>query len=167
MNISQTTSLSKPVGDERVPVETYSYFRARAKRFAYELAIKEFEKSNISKATLARRLGKGADRVSKMLAGPGNWTIDTLADLFFATSGGMPTFGVVHPLDQPIRNFRQPQWLTEIAGQVQTAAPITVTMQPINQAAHKVTTDFQLQTKKFTSGTEQTNNEVKFDYAAV
>jgi hypothetical protein len=111
MPISQTTTLSKPSDDNRVPVETYAYFRARAKRFAYELAIREFKKSNITKATLARRLGKGADRVSKMLAGPGNWTIDTLADLLFATAGGFPTFGVTYPLDKPPRNFRQPDWL--------------------------------------------------------
>lgn len=107
----QTTTLSEPSGDNRVPVETYAYFRARAKRFAYELAIKEFKKSNITKATLARRLGKGADRVSKMLAGPGNWTIDTLVDLLFAATGGFPTFGVSYPLDKPPRNFRQPDWL--------------------------------------------------------
>lgn len=90
MSISQTTTLSKPTGAEQVPFDTFSYFRARAKRFAYELAIKEFKKSGITKADLARRLGKGADRVSKMLAGPGNWTIDTLADLLFAIAGGNP-----------------------------------------------------------------------------
>jgi hypothetical protein len=111
MRISQTTSLSKPTGDDEVPFDTYSYFRARAKRFAYDIVIKEFKKSGISKATLARRLGKGADRVSKMLAGPGNWTIDTLAELLFAISGGVPTFAVSYPLERPIRNFRRPEWL--------------------------------------------------------
>jgi hypothetical protein len=111
MPTSQTTLLSKPSGDKTVPFHTYSYFRARAKRGAYEVAIREFQKSKLTKATLARRLGKGADRVSKMLAGPGNWTIDTLADLLFAISGGVPTFGVSYPLERPPRNYRQPDWL--------------------------------------------------------
>ncbi|MDR3420464.1 MAG: hypothetical protein P4L80_04355 [Xanthobacteraceae bacterium] len=154
MSISQITTLSKPQGDEEVPIDTFAYFRARAKRFAYELAIKEFQKSGVTKATLGRRLGKKPDRVSKMLAGPGNWTIETLADLIFATSGGVPTFGVAHPLDRPIRNFKQPQWLTDIAVQAQTAAPAAATIQTVNQA-YKV------------SGTKQTNNEVKLDYAPV
>jgi hypothetical protein len=114
MPISQTSTLSKPVGDEQVPFDTFSYFRARAKRFAYEVAIKEFQKSGLSKAQLSRRLGKGSDRVSKMLAGPGNWTIDTLADLLFAISGGVPTFGIAYPLEKPVRNYRQPTWLGSV-----------------------------------------------------
>jgi hypothetical protein len=111
MRTSPTSILSKPTGDDLIPIDTLSYFRARAKRFAYELVIREFVKSGITKATLARRLGKGADRVSKMLAGPGNWTIDTLAELLFAISAGVPTYGVTYPLDRPPRNFRMPDWL--------------------------------------------------------
>src|SRR5208337_2251566 len=78
---------------------------ARARQHAYNLAMKEFMDSGISKAELAKRLGKGADRVSRMLAGPANWTIDTLSDLLFAIRGGVPKYSVDYPLDRPRRNL--------------------------------------------------------------
>jgi hypothetical protein len=65
----------------------------------------EFKNSGLSKADLARRLGKGADRVSKMLGGPGNWTIATVSDLLFAIKGGVPKYAVDYPLDRPSRNY--------------------------------------------------------------
>jgi hypothetical protein len=85
---------------------------ARAKRRAYNLVIREFKKSGISKAELARRLGKGADRVSKMLAGPGNWTIATVSELLFAICGGEPKWDLAFPLDKAKRNDTRPEWLT-------------------------------------------------------
>ena len=105
MSTSPTTRLSKPSEGERVPPETFGYLRARAKRKAYDLVMKEFEKSRISKAELARRLGKGADRVSRMLGGPGNWTLATMSDLLFAITAGVPSFNVDYPLDKPARNY--------------------------------------------------------------
>lgn len=105
MSTSQTTRLSKPIEGERVAPETFGYLRARAKRKAYDLVMTEFAKSGISKAELARRLGKGADRVSRMLGGPGNWTIATMSDLMFAITGLVPAFGTDDPLGRPARNF--------------------------------------------------------------
>lgn len=105
MITSQTSTLSKPTPGERVPPETFAYLRARAKRHAYELVIKELRASGISRAELARRLGKDPSRVSKMLGGPGNWTIATESDLLFAISGAVPTFGIERPLDRPARNY--------------------------------------------------------------
>jgi hypothetical protein len=88
-----------------VPADARDYFRARAKRHAYDLVMRELKAAGISRAELARRLGKGADRVSKMLGGPANWTIITLSDLLFAINGGVPKYGVDYPLDKPARNF--------------------------------------------------------------
>ncbi len=105
MPTSRTTFLYKPIPGERVPTGTFVYMRARAKQHAYNLVIKEFIDSDISKAELARRLGKGADRVSKILAGPANWTIDTQSDLLFAIRGGVPKYSIDYPLDRPPRNF--------------------------------------------------------------
>jgi hypothetical protein len=81
--------------------------RARAKRHAYDLVMREFKKSGITRAELARRLfgSKGADRISRMLGGPGNWTIKTMSDLLFAISAGEPTYGIAYPLDKAARNF--------------------------------------------------------------
>lgn len=111
MPTSQTAFLSKPVSGERVSPETFAYMTARAKRQAYNFVIREFKSSGITKAELARRLGKGADRVSKILGGPSNWTIGTVAELLFAICGGEPTWGIAFPLDKPRRNQTRPTWL--------------------------------------------------------
>src|SRR6187551_1873663 len=102
---TQNTAMHKPVPGERVPADTRDYFRSRAKRQAYDLVMRELGAGNISRAELARRLGKGPDRISKMLAGPANWTIITLADLLFAIKGGVPKYGIDYPLDKTPRNF--------------------------------------------------------------
>jgi len=97
--------MHKPIDGQAVPADTRDYFRARAKRHAYDLVMKELKSSGITRAELARRLDKGADRVSKMLGGPANWTIITLADLLFAIRGGVPKYEIDYPLDKPPRNF--------------------------------------------------------------
>lgn len=101
----QTTTLSKPVGDEAIRNGVLAYWQSRNKHRAYSLVLSEFKKSGISQATLARRLGKKADLVCRLLGGPGNWTLDTISDLLFAISGGVPKFSVEYPLDKPAKNF--------------------------------------------------------------
>jgi hypothetical protein len=113
MNTSQTSSLSKPAGSTKVPLGTLAYLRARNKRRAYDLVIKEFKNSGISQADLARRLGKGTDYICKLLGGPGNWTLDTISDLLFALSSAEPRYSLDYPLDKPARNFRGPTWLND------------------------------------------------------
>ncbi len=105
MPTSRITSLSKPTVGTRVPAATQAYLRARNKRKAYDLVIKEFKKSKLSNAELALRLGRGADRVCKILAGPSNWTLDTMSDVLFAISGAEPVYGLQYPLDKPKRNY--------------------------------------------------------------
>lgn len=105
MTTSQTATLSKPAPGERVPPETLAYFTARAKRQAYDLVIAELEATGITKAELARRLGKDAARISRMLGGPGNWTIKTASNLLFAMSGATLAYRIDRPLDRPPRNF--------------------------------------------------------------
>jgi hypothetical protein len=112
MNTSRrTTSLSKPHGAEKIPVGTLGYVRSRNKHNAYALVIEEFQRSGLSQADLARRLGKGTDVVCRWLGAPGNWTLDTLSDLMFAISGAMPVYGRNYPLEEPDRNYRRPDWV--------------------------------------------------------
>jgi hypothetical protein len=112
MNTSQpTSSLSEPSGDEAVPAGTLAYFQARHRGRVYDTVIDEFLRSGISQATLARRMGKKPEQINRLLGAPGNWTLDTVSDLMFAISGAEPVYGVRYPLDEPPRNFRQPEWL--------------------------------------------------------
>jgi hypothetical protein len=112
MTTSRTTFLSDPIPGERVSPDTFHYWRARAKREAYDLVLGEFKKSGITKTELARRLGKTLPEVSRMLGGPANWTIATVSDLLFAITGGLPKWSMVMP-KRLRRNDNRPNWLHE------------------------------------------------------
>ena len=136
MNTSQRTSiLSKPIGDNRIPIGDIAYMRARTRRRFYDFVIKSFRKSEISQATLARRMGKGPEVVSRILGTPGNWTIDTVSDLVFALTGGETALSVHNHLDDAPRNFGPPAWLETPS--IQNMAHITVP----SSRSHKVTED--------------------------
>jgi hypothetical protein len=77
----------------------------------YDLVLREFKRSGLTQADLARRLGLGTDRICRLLGAPGNWTLDTASDLLFAISGGEPAYSVGYPLDRPASNRTVPVWL--------------------------------------------------------
>ncbi len=99
MTTSAIHFLSKPTGRDPIDPATLAYMRQRNRGRVYSAVIDEFAKSGISQADLAGRLHKGTDQISRWLGSPGNWTLDTVSDLFFAVSGGEPAYGVQYPLD--------------------------------------------------------------------
>lgn len=111
MTTSQTSSLSKPTGANRIEPWELAYFQARNRSRAHELVLKEFQESGITQADLARRLGKRPEVVSRLLGAPGNWGLDTLSDLIFAIRGGEIQWAINYPLDDDKRNYRRPEWL--------------------------------------------------------
>jgi transcriptional regulator with XRE-family HTH domain len=98
MNASLTITLSEPTGSDKVPLGTLAYFRARLKQRIYSLVIKEFKKSAISQADLARRLGMDPARLSRLMSGPGNLTFETTSDLLFGISAAELNPAIAHPL---------------------------------------------------------------------
>ncbi|MFZ0694960.1 MAG: hypothetical protein WAN51_12585 [Alphaproteobacteria bacterium] len=106
-----TSTLSKPVPGDQIPLGTLGYFRALNRSAAYELVVVEFQTSGITQAELARRLGKGTDVVCRTLGAPGNWGLDTVSDYLFAIFGAVPVYSRSYPLEAPARNDTQPEWL--------------------------------------------------------
>jgi hypothetical protein len=90
MSTSQTTVLCKPEGSNKISIGTLGYIRARNRLRAYNLVIREFKKSGLTQADLARRLGKAPEIVSRLLSRPRNWELDTFSDLLFATKVLLP-----------------------------------------------------------------------------
>lgn len=107
----KTSTLCKPKGADLIPVTTLGYFRARNRWQAYDLVLTEFNNTGLTKADLARRLGKRPEVVSRLLGAPGNWGLDTVSDLLFAISGAAVVYNTAYPLDMPARNDTQPDWL--------------------------------------------------------
>lgn len=111
MILSRATSrFVRPTGEEPVAIDTLGYFRRRNKLRMYDVVMREFKKSGISKATLARRLRKAPEVVNRLLSGPGNWTLDTVSDLMFAISGAEITYSAGAPLPN-YSNRGGPAWL--------------------------------------------------------
>src|SRR3954453_18486799 len=100
MSTSQTTALFDPTSTEKISLGTLGYVRARSRQGAYNLVIREFKKSGITQADLARRIGKAAEVVSRLLGRPSNWELDTFTDLMFGICGAVPKYDGQSPVAQ-------------------------------------------------------------------
>jgi hypothetical protein len=100
MTTSQPTSfLSEILEGTRIPAEKLSYFRARLKNRLHAMVLSQFLKQEkdklLTKADLARRLGKKPEQVTRWLGAPGNWTLDTVSDLLLGM-GYEPTLATAN-----------------------------------------------------------------------
>jgi hypothetical protein len=113
-----------PTYRERINVGILAYMRERHRGRAYSVVIDEFERSGISQAILAARLGKAPEVISRWLSTPGNWTLDTESDLLFGISGSEPACGVNHPLANSQSGIVDPHRSTTPIASPATPAPL-------------------------------------------
>lgn len=73
-----------------IPPETISYLVARCKNRVYNYVLLKFmekvEKEGLTKAELARRLGKRPEVINRLLGAPGNWGLETVTELLAGIS---------------------------------------------------------------------------------
>lgn len=72
-----------------------AYFQERLKGRVYSFVVDELLRRraadpSLTQAEIARRLGKRPEQITRLLSGPGNWTLETLSDLFLAICAGEP-----------------------------------------------------------------------------
>lgn len=81
-----------------IPLAIMGYFRGRLQNRLYDLVVREFLKQEaegrLTKAEVARRIGRRPEVISRWLGAPGNWTLDTVSDLMLAM-GAELEFSVV------------------------------------------------------------------------
>ena len=91
----QTPFLSEIIESVPIPQERLAYFRARLKNRLHSYVLSQFLKvenqSKLTKAELARKLGKKPEQITRWLGAPGNWELDTLSDLLLGM-GFEPNF---------------------------------------------------------------------------
>ena len=85
-----------------IPLEKLAYFRARLQDRIYDLIVREFlrkvEAGEITKADLAERIDKDPAQITRYLASPSNWTLDTISDLLLGICASELSLGI-----QPLR----------------------------------------------------------------
>jgi len=78
------TPLMSALADSQVGPFWRGYFQERFRSDIHEQLLKAFEASGLSKADLARKLGRRPEQITRWLATPNNLEADTLADLALA-----------------------------------------------------------------------------------
>jgi plasmid maintenance system antidote protein VapI len=100
--------LVEPDGDERIQARSLGYVAQFTRDGLFDLVTSAFIESGVSKATLAKRLGKDPAQLTRILHASGNWTIDTCAELLFAINGSFLKFEEHWPLSLPEAENRTP-----------------------------------------------------------
>ncbi len=90
MTTSATAFLHEIVNYERIPVGTLAYFEARLQDRIYNLIVSEFLRKEangeMTRADLAYRIHKDPAQISRYLASPGNWTLETISRLLLGVA---------------------------------------------------------------------------------
>lgn len=88
MSMSQTTFLSDIMNGGPIPVGKLAYFQARLSNLLHEAVLSRFLKlekeRGLTRADLARRIGRKPEQVTRWFGSPGNWTLETVSDLLIA-----------------------------------------------------------------------------------
>ena len=112
---SQPSFLSEIASGEPIPIGNLAYFRERFRDRLYELVVSEFLKKEragqLTRAELARRIGRKPQQISRWLGAPGNWTLETVSDLLLAISKAELEFKLWSLEDRAAKNYSGPDWL--------------------------------------------------------
>jgi plasmid maintenance system antidote protein VapI len=123
MPISQAMSfLSEIISGERIPPGKLAFFQARTRNRLYDFVMNKFaekEAAGLTRAELARRIGKKPEQISRLLGAPGNWTTDTASDLLLGIAGEELNFSSSSLADRRPVNFSARDSLEEVSAQTQ------------------------------------------------
>ena len=112
MTTSQQTSfLSEILEGKEIPPGKIAYFRERLRNRLYDLVVTEFlsqqKTQQLTRADVARRIGRRPEQLTRWLGAPGNWTLDTVSDLLLAM-GAEPEFSVASVVNRTASNPIRP-----------------------------------------------------------
>jgi hypothetical protein len=103
----QTQFLSEILNGGVIPEGKLAYFRARLSNSLHELVLSTFLKTEnrdgLTRAELAKRLGRKPEQITRWFASPGNWELETVSDLLLGM-GYEPDLSVVD-----LRELAEPQ----------------------------------------------------------
>jgi hypothetical protein len=103
--------LSKHQGKGPIPAAQLGFVGRKLRNDLHHLVLDAFQKSGLTQAELADRLGADKSLVCRQLGAPGNWTIDTVAKMLFAINGSYVVAATVDADTPALANYTQPSWL--------------------------------------------------------
>ena len=110
-----------------IPEARRAYFRGRLRNRLFNFITKKFlaeQEKGLTKATLARRIGKTPDVVTRWLGAPSNLTLDTISDLLMGICAEELMLSGESPLNQAPRNYwHKDDWATGQLGRTQPPTP--------------------------------------------
>jgi plasmid maintenance system antidote protein VapI len=108
---SQTPLLAEiSAGHDGAPISssTRAYFQQRLRNRIFNFLLKKFavaQDEGLSKAKLARRIGKTPDIINRWLGTPSNLTIDTISDLLLGIAAEELNFNSSFPFAKAQSNY--------------------------------------------------------------
>jgi hypothetical protein len=97
---------------------TRAYFQARLKNRLHNLVLGKFNEAesseNLTRAELARRIGKRPEVLTRLLGAPGNWTLDTISDLLLGIAGYELDATATRIASKAVRNSNYPTMQSRI-----------------------------------------------------
>jgi hypothetical protein len=109
-----------------IPEAKRSYFQARLRNRLFNFILGKFlsEQANgLTKAILARRIGKSPEVINRWLGAPSNLTLDTLSDLLLGICGEELSPQSEPILNQSPRNYLDGDWIIEGDQSTRTQPP--------------------------------------------
>jgi hypothetical protein len=143
MSISQTQFFSELAAGHSgpsIPEAKRSYFQARLRNRLFNFIIGKFveeQKNGLTKAALARRIGKPPEVINRLLGAPSNLTLDTLSDLLLGINAEELTPDSESLLNQSPRNSLHADWIITPSGEPKpksTQGILTLKKEPVRHS---------------------------------
>lgn len=108
MSSFQTSLQTELNSAEPVSLATREYFRARLRNRLYDFIVRKYaDKQRVGKTSqrdLAKRIRRRPEVINRLLAGPGNWTLDTVSDLLLGIGSEELDMSSSSVVNRPPRN---------------------------------------------------------------
>lgn len=118
MTISQTEFFSELASGHLgppIPEPKRVYFQTRLRNRMFNFILNKFleeSKNGLTKAILARRVGKTPDVINRMLGAPSNLTLDTISDLLLGITAEELKLISESPINQAPTNYLHSEWIS-------------------------------------------------------
>ena len=68
--------------------------------------VKQRAESGLTRAEVARRIGRRPEQITRWFSAPGNWTLETVSDLLLAVAKSEPDVTLLPLKGRAVRNYR-------------------------------------------------------------